>query len=93
MTERDPIKRFNNLLNWLEKQKDDSPFDQASWDELMDENVSLRTDMAVARKEFKQLKLIHEDCASKLFDLQQSYQKLNKAHDELTQMYLQQTNS
>jgi len=83
MTERDAAKRLHNLCDWLEKQKDDSPYDQASWDELLGDNETMRTEIAVLRKEFKQLKQIHEDCAAKLFDLQQSYQKLKTSYEEL----------
>ena len=77
MTERDAAKRLHNLCDWVERHMEESPYDQASWDELMDENANLRTDLAVLRKEFNQQRLIHEDRAHKLLELEHKHQKLN----------------
>jgi hypothetical protein len=56
MKEKDPVKRLNNLCDWLAKQKDESPYSQEAWKELENENARLRVELA-------QIIRIHEELA------------------------------
>lgn len=62
--ETDPSKRLRNLCDFLEEQKQNSPYSAKSWDELQAENEKLRQELAQCCKQ-------HEQAASELWDVQQ----------------------
>jgi regulator of replication initiation timing len=92
MTERDAAKRLHNLCDWVERRMEESPYDQASWDELLEENNNLRTELAVLRKQFNEQRLIHEKRAHKLLELEHKHQELKSAYEDLIYQYVQPTN-
>lgn len=60
--ESDPVKRFNNLLTFLEEQKNDSPYTTEAWDEideqnrvLENENNRLKDELAVKNYQVQKL--------------------------------------
>jgi hypothetical protein len=65
MSEKDPVKRLHNLCDWMESQKDDSPYSVEAWEDLQSENDRLR-------QEIKNCCAQHEQAASKLFDIQEA---------------------
>jgi hypothetical protein len=57
------VEQLHNLCNFLEDQKNDSPYSAEAWDELQKENDRLRVALA-------QIIKIHEDLARKYGELQ-----------------------
>jgi len=52
----DPLTRLNRLCDFLEEQKNESPYSAEGWQELQNENNRLRIELA-------QIIKIHEDLA------------------------------
>ena len=55
MKQTDPIKRLRNLCDFLDEQKNDSPYSAESWDELQAENNKLRDDLLVMKNALEEL--------------------------------------
>ena len=53
MAETDPIKQLRNLCDFLESQKNDSPYSADAWDELHAENCGLRRDLTLCRRQLE----------------------------------------
>jgi hypothetical protein len=78
MKKTDSIKRLNNLCDFIEEQRNNSPYSQESWHKLIEENNSLITKHAILSKEHTTLIKIHELCASELWNANKKLASLEK---------------
>ena len=61
----DPLTRLNRLCDFLEEQKNESPYSSEAWQQLQDENTRLRIELA-------QIIRIHEDLAREYENFKES---------------------
>jgi hypothetical protein len=71
----DPLTRLNRLCDFLEEQKNESPYSAEAWHELQNENNRLRV-------ELDQIIRIHEDLAREYGNFKESVASQGKCREK-----------